>query len=79
MDKRRAIIVCMYNIEFIDKSTGDKVFTTKDFTSLNYSSLFQNLAFSCSTRFHHLDDSEYSDNLCDCISDIITYINDNQG
>ena len=41
--------------------------------------MFQDLPFPVSTRLHHLDNTEHSDNLFDCITDIITHVNDHDG
>ena len=78
MDTRRSNIVTMHDIVFIDNN-GEEVFDIKDFTSLKFSLLFQDVPFPVSTRLHHLDNTEHSDNLFECITDIITHINDHGG
>ena len=78
MDTRRGNMVTMHDIVFIDKN-GEEVFDIQDFTSLKFSSLFQDLPFPVSTRLHHLDNTDHFDNLFDCITDIINHVNGHNG
>ncbi len=45
---------------FIEQN-GEEVFDIQDFTSLKFSSLFQDLPFPVSTRLHHLDNTHHLD------------------
>ena len=78
MEMRRANIITTHNIKFAYKD-GKYIFSAEDFTRLNFSSLFQYAGFSISTQFHHLDETNQSDDLFDLITNIFNHVNLNGG
>ena len=58
---------------------GTHAFTKEDFSSLKFSSLFQDEPFPALTCFDELDETDSSDELLDCAIEILNSINNSNG